>query len=103
MLIKPRYTRKDTTRTFEEAVQMWMKANHLEDKMMESAIVTAWAELTGPTISRHTKKVSIENRVLKIVVDNAPLRHQLAMSKTQLIQIVNKKAGRQVVVECLVL
>jgi predicted nucleic acid-binding Zn ribbon protein len=53
-------------------------------------------------IARHTRRIRIENKILKIEVDNAPLREQLNLSKTRILKLVNEKAGRQLVIECLI-
>lgn len=102
MFIKAKPLRKPEASTMADAIAHWMKVNHLEDKFAESDITLSWAELVGPLISRHTKRIRIENRILKIEVDNAPLRQQLSLSKTRIIKLVNEKAGRQLVLECLV-
>ncbi|HRH35474.1 MAG TPA: DUF721 domain-containing protein [Catalimonadaceae bacterium] len=86
-----------------EAIQSWIKAHHLEDKMLQASIADTWSEIMGKAVSRHTRSIRMENKILKIVVDNAPLRHQLSHSKSRIIQLINEKAGRQVVLECLIL
>jgi predicted nucleic acid-binding Zn ribbon protein len=62
----------------------------------------AWAELMGPAIARHTRRLRIDNKILKIEVDNAPLRQQLAMSRNRIIKLVNDKVGRNLIVDCLI-
>lgn len=95
--------RKTEPQTLSEAINQWIKSCHLEDQFFRASLLDWWKETMGISVARHTKSLRIENKILKIVVDNAPLRHQLAHSKTRIIQMVNQKAGRQVVEECLVL
>ncbi len=85
-----------------DAIQSWMKVNHLEDKFAESDITLSWPLIAGPMIARHTRRIRIENKILKIEVDNAPLREQLNLSKSRILKLVNEKAGRQLVIECLI-
>jgi predicted nucleic acid-binding Zn ribbon protein len=85
-----------------DAIQSWMKKNHLEDKFAESDITLSWPFIAGPMIAKHTRRIRIENKILKIEVDNAPLREQLNLSKTRILKLVNEKAGRQLVIECLI-
>ena len=103
MFIKRGNIRKSNTSSIADVIQDWLKHNHLEDKLLISNIVADWENMAGKLIARHTKSIQIENKVLKIVVDNAPLRQQLSYSKTALIKLVNEKAGRQLVTECLLL
>jgi len=102
MFIKAKSLRKPEASTMADAIKHWMKINHLDDKFAESNITLSWQELVGPMIAKHTRRIRIENKILKIEVDNAPLREQLNLSKTRLIKLVNEKAGRQLVVECLI-
>lgn len=87
----------------DSAIGNWLKGNELTGKFLETKVLGDWKELVGPTVAKHTKKVFIDKRVLMIYVDNAPLRHQLTLSKTRLVQLVNEKAGSDLVTDCLVL
>lgn len=102
MFIKAKSLRKPEPTVLSDAIQNWLKSNHLEEKFSLTEIREAWPEMVGMVIARHTKYVRIENKILKIQVDNAPLRQQLNLSKGRLIKLVNEKAGRQLVVECLI-
>jgi predicted nucleic acid-binding Zn ribbon protein len=103
MLIKPKNLRSTEATTFKEAIDNWLKSNHLGEKLLISRINAEWETLVGPVISRHTKSLKVENKVLHIVVDNAPLRQQLTYSKTQIIKLVNERAGKQLVIDCFIL
>lgn len=96
-------TRKSETNTFSEAFAQWLKTNELEDRYAISQITSHWKELVGPVVARHTKYVKIENKVLYVAVDNASLRQQLGYSKSNLLQLINEKAGRQIALACFVL
>jgi predicted nucleic acid-binding Zn ribbon protein len=102
MFIKAKSLRKPEPTILSDAIQNWLKINHLEEKFSLTEIREAWPEIVGTVIARHTQSVRVENKILKIQVDNAPLRQQLNLSKARLIKLVNEKAGRQLVVECLV-
>jgi predicted nucleic acid-binding Zn ribbon protein len=103
MLIKPKNIRKSNVSPIAEAIENWLKSNNLDEKLLVSTILADWENMVGKLIARHTKSIRIENKVLKIVVDNAPLRQQLSYSKTSLVKLVNEKAGRQLVIDCFVL
>jgi len=103
MLIKPKKLRSQEATPISDAISNWLKSNHLEDKLLISRINADWEEMVGPVIARHTRSIRVENKVLQIMVDNAPLRQQLTYSKTQLVKLVNEKAGRQLVIDCFIL
>ena len=86
-----------------EAIENWLKHNHLDEKLLHASIISNWEKMVGPVVNRHTKSLKIENKILRIVVDNAPLRNQLTFSKSQIIKMVNDEAGRQIVLDCFIL
>ncbi len=102
MFIKARPLRKPDALNMADAIQDWLKYNHLEDKFAQADISNSWAGIAGAMTARHTRSIRIENRILKIQVDNASLRQQLSLSKSRIIKLVNEKAGRQLVLECLI-
>lgn len=103
MFIKTRPLRKPEPEKMDSAISNWLKGNELTGKFLATKVLGEWKELVGPTVAKHTKKVLIDKKVLMIYVDNSPLRHQLTLSKTRLIQLVNEKAGSVLVTDCLVL
>ena len=102
MFIPARTLRKPEPDPISEVIQKWLKENQLEDRFLQADIKAAWEELLGPVVARHTKSIQLENRILKIRVDNASLRHELFMSRSRILSLVNQRAGRQVALECLV-
>lgn len=102
MFIPARKTRKSEPEPLSEVIAAWLKENNLENRYMQADIRGSWEKIMGPLIARHTKSISLENRILKIRVDNAPLRNQLFMSKAQVLVKVNQHAGRQIAVDCLI-
>lgn len=102
MFIPARIIRKPDPDPISEVIQKWLKEYHLEDRFIQTDIKSAWVELLGPVVARHTQSITLENKILKIRVDNAPLRQELFMSRSRIIALVNKRAGRQIALECLV-
>lgn len=49
-----------------------------------------WAEITGATIARYTRSISLFNKVLTIYTDVAPLKQELQVGKGQLIARINE-------------
>ena len=103
MLIKPKNLRRQESLPISEAITSWLKSNNLADKLTISRINAEWSSLVGAVIAKHTLGIKIENKVLQIRVDNAPLRQQLSYSKSQLVKLVNEKAGKQLVIDCFIL
>lgn len=102
MFIPARIIRKPEPDPISEVIQKWLKVHHLEDRFLQADIKAAWEEMMGPMVARHTKNISLDNKIIKIRVDNAPLRQELFMSRTRIVALINQRAGRQIALECLV-
>lgn len=102
MFIKAPTLRKTEPVTLSEAINRWIEENRLGDKLGQTEIKDLWPVWMGPAVARYTRRIRIENKILKIEVTSAPLRQQLSMSRSQIVRMVNENAGRQVVVECLI-
>jgi predicted nucleic acid-binding Zn ribbon protein len=102
MFIPARTIRKPEPEALSDVIQKWLEVNHLEQRFLQADIRSYWEELMGPLIARHTSSITLDNRILKIRVDNAPLRQQLFMSRTRILAMINKRAGKQVAAECLI-
>lgn len=102
MFIPARSSRKPEPDPISEVIRKWLKVHHLEDRYLQADIKSAWEEMMGPVVARHTKSISLDNKIIKIRVDNAPLRQELFMSRTRIVSLINQRAGRQIALECLV-
>ncbi len=76
-----------------------LKRFHLEEKLHEVNFKNYWQKVCGDLIARHTLKMYINKRKLYVKVDSAALRNELSMSRTSILQSLNKEAGSAVVDE----
>lgn len=71
----------------------------MREKMDELNISTAWDEIVGAMVARHTMSLRLRRGKLVVRVDSAPLRQELSFMREALKEILNKRAGRIVVEE----
>lgn len=71
----------------------------MREKMDELDITTAWDDVVGPMIARHTMSVRLRKGKLRVRVDSAPLRQELTYMRDALKEILNRRAKRNVVEE----
>jgi predicted nucleic acid-binding Zn ribbon protein len=71
----------------------------MREKMDELDIASAWDNVVGGMVARHTVSVRLRRGRLTVRVDSAPLRHELSYMREALKEILNKRAGRVVVEE----
>jgi predicted nucleic acid-binding Zn ribbon protein len=80
-------------------MSLLIDAYGLREKMDELDISTAWDQVVGGMVARHTVSVRLRKGRLNVKVDSAPLRQELTFMREALKEILNKRAGRPVVQE----
>lgn len=83
--------------SLKEALEKLLKEYRLEDKLNETKLVGAWEKVAGQLIARHTRDIYVKDRVLYIHTDTAVLKQELTYMKTQLLDKLNKAAGKPVI------
>jgi predicted nucleic acid-binding Zn ribbon protein len=75
--------------SIKEVLQSWLKDEKIKRKTMEAKLIIHWAEITGPLISKYTREIKIDGKVLVIKVESAPLKQELLIGKDLLLKNVN--------------
>ncbi|HQW04264.1 MAG: DUF721 domain-containing protein [Flavobacteriales bacterium] len=91
--------KRSNEQSLNTAMDQFIDAFGLREKMDELDITTGWDEAVGPMIARHTVSVRLRKGRLNVRVDSAPLRHELSFMRETLVELLNRRAGRQVVQE----
>ncbi len=89
--------KRSNERSLADAVADMVDALGLREKLDEQALISAWDQVAGPMIARHTTRLRFRDGVLRVKVDSAPLRHELGFLKDGLVQLLNERLGREVV------
>ncbi len=76
-----------------DAISAFLKDNNLESKLNETRVISAWEEVVGKLVSRHTNQMYVKNRTLFVRVDSAALREELSYQGSKLIKKLNLAAG----------
>jgi hypothetical protein len=82
--------RKAETSSLKEAIGELLNAYKLRGKFNETHIVSAWSRIMGPAIANRTSKIFMKNKKLYVQLNSAPLKSELAMSKSKIVEILNK-------------
>ena len=81
------------------AIDQLLRAYGLGEKLDEISLVKSWEETVGKMIARHTTDIYFKSGTLYISLDSAPLRHELSLAKSKLIERLNQQAGKRLVVD----
>jgi predicted nucleic acid-binding Zn ribbon protein len=69
----------------------------LTDRLKEFDAVNCWAEVAGEQIASHTKAKDVRDGALIVEVSSSAWRNQLFYLKAELIEQINKKIGKKLI------
>lgn len=69
----------------------------LADRLREFDAVNCWAEIAGEQIASHTTARDVRDGALIVEVTSSAWRNQLFYLKAELIEQINKKIGKKVI------
>jgi hypothetical protein len=80
-----------------EAIDEMLKAYKINGKINETQVIESWGRLMGKSIESRTTDLKFRYKKLYVTLNSAPLRQELAMSKSKLIELLNKDFSEKVV------
>jgi len=106
--MKKKYTPEDSGRKSEatplkEAFQDLLKTYQLEGKFKETQLISSWETIMGKTIAKRTGKIYIKDKKMFVEVTSAPLKHELNMSKSKVIEMFNNRFYKNLIEEIIFL
>ncbi len=89
--------RKADVFSLKEALNQLLDVYKIRGKYNETFLVASWGRIMGATIANRTEKIYINQQKLYVKMNSAPLKNELVMSKSKIIEILNREAGSEVV------
>lgn len=97
---KPKYsTRKADTQLLKDSIQDLLKAYRIQGKISQQQVIAGWEKIMGKGIALKTQELYFKDRKLFITLSSAPLKHELNMSKTKVIDLINREIGQDFIQE----
>lgn len=87
------------TKSIGDLIDDFLKKRGLEERMEEVDINENWEKLVGPMIAKHTTSLQLKDQVLTLKLNSAALRHTISFSKSDLIEKLNEKLGKESIKE----
>jgi hypothetical protein len=89
-------------RTESQAIGKLLKAffednPQMADKLAETRLMNYWNNEMSQAVSRYTGNLFVRNRVLYVQLKSSVLKNELMMHREQMIENLNKAAGRNVI------
>ncbi|OJV45382.1 MAG: hypothetical protein BGO29_12010 [Bacteroidales bacterium 36-12] len=91
--------RRRETESIKDLIQEFLKLRKLDKPLFEKKIVNAWSKVLGENISEYTTDIIVRNRKLYVTLSSSVLRHDLFLSRDEIMQSLNKYVGCDVIDE----
>ncbi len=74
-----------------------LEAYSLKDRYNERKVITAWGEIMGNTVSKRTSELSVRDRKLYVKLSSGPVKKELMMNKSKVLQLIADKFGNNTI------
>jgi len=88
--------------SLKDSIKAFIKANNLEEKIMQVRVKVSWEKLVSKVIADHTTKIYLKNKKLYVSFDSSVIKEELAYAKSKMIQNLNEELGETVVEEIII-
>jgi predicted nucleic acid-binding Zn ribbon protein len=82
-----------------EGLEALVRAYRLGGKLNEVTVVASWERVMGKAVALKTKEVYVSKGKLFVRLTSAPLKYELVMAKTRVLEMLNAEVGAQAVTE----
>ncbi|WP_026462338.1 DUF721 domain-containing protein [Adhaeribacter aquaticus] len=92
-------TRKADIQPVKESIQDLLRVYRLQGKITQTQVIQGWEGIMGRGIALKTKELYFKDQKLFVTLTSAPLKHELNMSKSKVIDLINQKVGQDYIKE----
>jgi predicted nucleic acid-binding Zn ribbon protein len=91
--------KKDDIKNIKGAFQHMLNEYKLDSKYTATVIKSSWEKLMGKPIASRTSQISLNKGRLRVRLTSAPLKQELNMSKSKILELLEKEFGEGVIRE----
>lgn len=95
--------RKAQAAPLKEAINDLLKVYRIDGKFNQTKVIAFWEKTMGKTIANRTGRIFLKDKTLFIEITSAPLKHELSLSKSKMIELINKEFGAGLVEDIVIL
>ncbi len=97
---KPNFSqRKSDTTTLKDAINSMMESYKIKGKFDENKLIQSWHTLMGAPIAKRTEKIFLKNKVLYVKLNSAPLRQELTIAKSKVLEIIHRHFDKELMTD----
>lgn len=80
-----------------DALQEFVNKNKLQKGLDKVNVKEVWNTEMGPPIAKYTTNIKLDKTTLYVELSSSVLREELSYGKEKIIQMLNKKLGKELV------
>jgi hypothetical protein len=100
---KPSNPRKADIAPLKDVIDDLLRAYKLKGKYNETHLIASWERIMGTPIATRTASLNIHRKKMYVKLNSAPLKQELSMSKTRIVELLNNDLGEVVIDEIIFL
>ena len=82
-----------------ELLAGYLRLQGLEAPLAEHRLLRAWKEVVGEEVASRCSTLFIRHEALHVTIESSVLRHHLFMQRSELVERLNRAAGRRVITD----
>lgn len=91
--------KKTQAKQIGDIVNEYLKKENLDLALDEHRASALWPQIVGAGINRYTVTRWVKDGVMHVQLSSAPLRNELMLNRSRVIQLINDALGREVIKE----
>ncbi|WP_375419189.1 DUF721 domain-containing protein [uncultured Hymenobacter sp.] len=99
----PEGARRSDIIPLKDGLAALVRAYRLGGKLNEVTVVSSWERVMGKAVALKTQEVFVKQGKLFVRLTSAPLKHELVMAKTRVVEMINEAVGEAVIQEVIFL
>lgn len=88
---------KKEAQPLKEVIIEYLKALKIDGKVKQVGVISSYEKVVGKTIAKATSKIYFIDSTLVLELNSSVIRNELYMHKQKLIEVLNEKAGENIV------
>lgn len=85
--------KKTNNQNIKDSLSGFLDHYRLKEKSDEFKLLSSWEKIVGATIGKYTDEIKVSQKRLYLKLNSSTVKHQLMISREQVIQLVNETMG----------
>jgi len=89
--------RKADTSSLKSVMEEMFDQYRLKNKFDQKQVIHHWEKVMGKPIAKRTSKIFFKEDKMFVLLNSAPLKNELTMAKSRILQLLREEFGQDVV------